>query len=222
MPGYGRGRIFRGLFAQFRSCNRPTGCGCRCRGWRGFFADDVLLVVVPSLYDAYSDSNLTSMVSGSNIVFTGVTLQQLLGGTASHKLRDRGFKGELNVVCCKMGSLAQSQHAVVWLRSLAGCIGCCFHCCCRDQCVDHRNAQQRDFRCGWQASHGRGFSRDHSRSCLQGSSVDVVVLFQRPDAMGPMPWRGVWVAGCARVICLLRCFDGVSERQVIGGGADDD
>ncbi|MDI3410479.1 hypothetical protein QKW52_09375 [Bacillus sonorensis] len=93
-------------------------------GERLHFADDVLVVVVPSLYDTYNDSALTSMVSGSNIVFTCVTAtQELLEKHALNvqALRDRGLNGELKVVYVAEEGILHAQFAayVVWLLNLA-------------------------------------------------------------------------------------------------------
>ena len=37
-----------------------------------YFGDDILFVILPSLHDTYSDSNLTSLISTGNIIFTVV------------------------------------------------------------------------------------------------------------------------------------------------------
>jgi hypothetical protein len=86
------------LFAQFRFL-RPV-CGFRLPVAQGggdgslHFLDDVLIVVVPSVYDTYSDSNLTALISTKNIMFTGVTAtQQLLErhGVASGVITPRSY-----------------------------------------------------------------------------------------------------------------------------------
>src|SRR5690606_39028516 len=65
-------------------------------GERLHFKNNVLLIVVPSLYDIFNDSTLTSMISSGNIVFTGVaaTLQLLeRHGLDVQALRDHDING---------------------------------------------------------------------------------------------------------------------------------
>lgn len=88
------------------------------------FIDNVLLVVVPSLYDTFNDSTLTSMISSSNVVFTGATAtQQLLEKHHLDRqaLRDHGFQGELNVIYIAEEGILKAQFAtyLVWLQSLS-------------------------------------------------------------------------------------------------------
>lgn len=88
------------------------------------FGDNILLVVIPSLYDTFNDSNLTSIISTSNIIFTGVTAtEQLL---ERHQLdvqtlRKQGFQGELQVVYIAEEGILRAQFAVylVWLQNLS-------------------------------------------------------------------------------------------------------
>ncbi|UTR16056.1 hypothetical protein MM221_05710 [Salipaludibacillus sp. LMS25] len=93
-------------------------------GERLHFVDDALVVVVPSLYDTFNDSSLTSMASSRNLTFTGVTAtQQLLinHDLDVQSLRDSGFNGELNVAYIAEDGILQAQFAayVVWLQNLA-------------------------------------------------------------------------------------------------------
>jgi hypothetical protein len=145
-----RGELSKELFAQFQFLRPVDGFRLPVAqgggGERLHFADDVLVVVVPSLYDTFNDSALTSMASGSNIVFTGVTAtQQLLErhGLDVQALRDRGLKGELKVAYIAEEGILLAQFAayVVWLQNLALiALVVAFHCRCCDQCVDHRTA----------------------------------------------------------------------------------
>lgn len=88
------------------------------------FADDVLIVVMPSIYEAFNDSNLTSLASTRNLMFTGVTeTQQLLEKHEldTHSLREKGVNGELNVVYVAEDGILQAQYAayLVWLQNLS-------------------------------------------------------------------------------------------------------
>lgn len=217
------------LFAQFRFLQPADGLRLPVAGgWRErlLFADDVLLVVVPSLYDAYSDSNLTSMVSGSNIVFTGVTAtQQLLErhGLSAQALRDRGFKGELNVVYIAEDGLLLAQFAayVVWLRSLAlVALGVAFTVAAAISALITAMLQaKRDFplRLAGQ-SWARILQGRIAKELLAGVIlVGVVVLFQRPDAMGPVLVAaafGLLVVPLSHLFAARWCFDGVSRRRI--------
>lgn len=88
------------------------------------FGDNILFVVIPSLYDTFNDSNLTSIISTSNIIFTGVTAtEQLL---ERHQLdvqtlRKQGFQGELQVVYIAEEGILRAQFVayLVWLQSLS-------------------------------------------------------------------------------------------------------
>ncbi|WP_258523278.1 hypothetical protein [Rossellomorea marisflavi] len=93
-------------------------------GDRLLFGDDFLIVVLPSVYGFYNDSSLTSMISSSNLMFTGVTATQKL--LENHQLdatslRDKGIQGELKVVYYAEEGILLAQFAayVVWLLNLA-------------------------------------------------------------------------------------------------------
>jgi len=93
-------------------------------GEKLYFTDEVLLVVVPSLYETYNDSSLTSMISTNNILFTGVTATQKLleqHGLDVQSLRDQQINGELNVVYIAEDGILQAQYVayVAWLQGLA-------------------------------------------------------------------------------------------------------
>lgn len=218
------------LFAQFRFLRPVDGFRLPVEGGRDhslLFADDVLLVVVPSLYDAYNDSNLTSMASGSNnIVFTGVTAtQQLLEqhGLSAQALRDRGFTGQLNVVYIAEEGLLRAQFAayVVWLRSLAlVALGVAFTVAAAISAfITALLKAKRDFPLrvagqSWaQILQGR-----IAKELLAGVVlVGVVVLFQRPDAMGPVfvaAAFGLLVVPLSHLFATRWCFDGVSRRRI--------
>lgn len=217
------------LLAQFRFL-RPAG-GLRlpvAGGWGEglLFADDILLVVVPSLYDAYSDSNLTSMASGRNIVFTGVTAtQQLLErhGLSAQALRDRGFRGQLDVVYIAEEGLLLAQFAayVVWLRSLALiALGVAYIVAAAISAFITALLQaKRDFplRLAGQ-SWARILQGRIARELLAGVVlVGAVILFQGTDTMGPVLMAaafGLLVVPLSHLFAVRWCFDGVSKRRI--------
>lgn len=217
------------LFAQFRFL-RPV-CGFRlpvAGGWRDrlLFADDVLLVVVPSLYDAYNDYNLTSMASGSNIMFTGVVAtQQLLErhGLDTQALRNRGFKGNLHVVYIAEEGLLLAQFAayVVWLRTLALlALAIAFTVAAAISALITALLQaKRDFPlrvAGW--SWLRILQGRVARELLVGVGlVGFVVLLQRPEAMGAVlaaAALGLLVVPLSHLFAARWCFHGVSRRRI--------
>ena len=217
------------LFAQFRFLRPADGLRLPVAGgWRErlLFADDVLLVVVPSLYGTYNDYNLTSMVSGSNIVFTGVTAtQQLLEqhGLSTQALRDRGFRGYLDVVYIAEEGLLMAQFAayVVWLRSLAlVALGVAFTVAAAISALITALLQAKhDFPlrvAGW--SWVRILQSRVAKEMLVGAGlVAVVVLLQRPDAMGPVLVAvafGLLVVPLSHLLAVRWCFDGVSRRRI--------
>lgn len=88
------------------------------------FGNDTLFVVLPSVYDAYHDSSLTSLISSSNLIFTGVTAtEQLLKQHQLDKksLLSQGMLGELRVVYIAEEGILRAQFAayLVWLQSLS-------------------------------------------------------------------------------------------------------
>ncbi len=217
------------LFTQF--CFLQPVDGLRlpvAGGWseRLLFADDVLLVVVPSLYDAYNDSNLTSMASGSNILFTGVTAtQQLLDqhGLSTRALRDRGFSGQLHVVYIAEEGLLMAQFAayVVWLRSLAlVALGVAFIVAAAISAfISGLLKAKRDFAL---RVAGRSWAlilqRRIAKELLAGGViVGVVVLFQRSDTIVPVLVAivfGSLVVQLSHLFAARWCFDGVSGRRI--------
>lgn len=88
------------------------------------FTDNVLLVILPSISTLYSESSLTSMVSGKNITFTGAiaTQRELQNQNLDAKgLRQAGVTGEINVVYIAENGMLQAQYAayMAWLRNLS-------------------------------------------------------------------------------------------------------
>ncbi|WP_353892793.1 hypothetical protein PRVXH_002167 [Proteinivorax hydrogeniformans] len=218
------------LFTQFKYLEPADGLRLPVAegGWgnRLLFADDVLFVVVPSLYDTYNDSNLTSMASTSNIVFTDVTAtQQLLEqhDLSEQALRERGFSGKLNVVYIAEEGLLQAQFAayVVWLRSLAlVALGVAFTVSAAiSASITALLQAKRDFplRLAGQ-SWLRILHRRIAKEILVGVVlVSVVILFQRPYSLGPIlvaAMFGLTVVPLSHLIATRWCFNGVSKRRI--------
>lgn len=195
-------------------------------GERLLFADDVLLVVVPSLYDTYNDSTLTSMISGSNVVFTGVTAtQQLLErhGLDVQALRDRGLQGELNVVYIAEEGILLAQFAVyvVWLLNLAlvSLVVAFTVAAAISALITALLQAKRDFPL---RITGRSWVRilqsRVAKELLAGVGlVGVVVVLQRPDAVGPVLVAAVYgllVVPLSHLFAARWCFDSVSRRRI--------
>ncbi|MDD4675052.1 MAG: hypothetical protein PHX31_05315 [Syntrophaceticus schinkii] len=217
------------LLAQFRFL-RPAG-GFRlpvAEGGGGNlrFLDDVLVVVVPSVYDAYSDFNSTALISTKNIVFTGVVAtQQLLErhGLDAQALRNRGFKGNLHVVYIAEEGLLFAQFAayVVWLRTLALlALAIAFTVAAAISALITALLQaKRDFPlrvAGW--SWLRIMQGRVARELLVGVGlVGFVVLLQRPEAMGAVlaaAALGLLVVPLSHLFAAGWCFHGVSRRRI--------
>ncbi|MEV3122449.1 hypothetical protein ABNC11_13740 [Paenibacillus larvae] len=195
-------------------------------GERLHFMDDVLLVVVPSLYDTYNDSSLTSMISGSNVVFTGVTAtQQLLErhGLDVQALRDRGLKGELKVVYIAEEGILHAQFAayVVWLQNLAlvALVVAFTVAAAISALITALLQAKRDFPL---RVAGRSWVRilqsRVAKELLAGLGlVGAVVVFQRPDAIGAVlvaAAYGLLVVSLSHLFAARWCFDSVSRRRI--------
>ncbi|PZM97323.1 MAG: hypothetical protein DIU79_02865 [Actinobacteria bacterium] len=190
------------------------------------FRDDVLLVVVPSVYEAINDRNLTSMMSTSNVLFTGVTrTQELLArhGLSPQGLREDGFTGELRVVYIAEEGILRAQFLsyAVWLMTLSlialvvafavavgiyALIAALLHA-------------KRDFPLRlagwswWSIVRGRA-----ARQVLVGAVlVLAVVFFQRPQPMWPLlaaAGLGAVLVPGGQVLAARWCFGRVSRRQL--------
>ncbi|HEX6592962.1 MAG TPA: hypothetical protein VF095_00015 [Bacillota bacterium] len=195
-------------------------------GERLHFADDVLVVVVPSLYDTYNDSALTSMVSGSNIVFTGVNAtQQLLKrhDLDVQALRDRGIKGELNVVYIAEEGILQAQYAayIVWLQNLAlvALVVAFTVATAISALITALLQAKRDFPL---RVSGRSWMRilqsRVAKELLAGVGlVGVVIVLQKPEAMGAVlvaAAYGLLVVPLSHMFAARWCFDSVSRRRI--------
>ncbi len=218
------------LLAQFRFL-RPAG-GFRLPVAEGggdgsfHFLDDVLVVVVPSVYDTSNDSNLTALISTKNIVFTGVSAtRQLLErhGLDTQALRDRGFRGELNVVYIAEEGLLLAQFAayVVWLQTLAllALIVAFTVAAAISALIAALLQAKRDFPlrvAGW--SWLRILQGRLARELLIGVGlVGFVVLLQKPEAMGAVlaaAALGLLVVPLSHLFAARWCFHGVSRRRI--------
>jgi len=195
-------------------------------GERLHFADDVLVVVVPSLYDTYNDSALTSMVSGSNIVFTGVTAtQELLGkhGLDVKALRDRDINGELKVVYVAEEGILRAQFAayVVWLLNLAliALVIAFTVAAAISALITARLQAKRDFplRVAGQSWVRILRSRVAKEMLVGVGLVGVVVLLQRPDEIGAVLVAAVYgllVVPLSHLFAVRWCFDRASKRRI--------
>ncbi|WP_077318813.1 hypothetical protein [Virgibacillus proomii] len=225
-----RGELSKELFAQFQFLRPVDGFRLPVAqgggGERLHFADDVLVVVVPSLYDTFNDSALTSMASGSNIVFTGVTAtQQLLerNGLDVQALRDRGLKGELKVAYIAEEGILLAQFAayVVWLQNLAliALVVAFTVAAAISALITALLQAKRDFPL---RVAGRSWARilqsRVAKELLVGVGlVGVVVFFQKPDALGAVlvaAAYGLLVVPLSHLFAARWCFNGVSRRRI--------
>ncbi|WP_350342969.1 hypothetical protein PRVXT_002238 [Proteinivorax tanatarense] len=217
------------VFSQFKYLEPADGFRLPVAeggGNRLLFADDVLIVVVPSLYDTYSDSNLTSMASTSNIVFTDVTAtQQLLEqhDLSKQALRERGFSGKLNVVYIAEEGLLRAQFAayIVWLRILAlVALGVAFIVSTGiSASITALLQAKRDFplRLAGQSWMGILQGRIIKELLVGGVLVGIVILFQRPESVGPIlvaTMFGLIVVPLSHMLATRWCFDGVARRRI--------
>lgn len=195
-------------------------------GDRLHFADDVLLVVVPSLYEIYNDSALTSMASTSNVVFTGVTAtQQLLKrhGLNVQALRDRGINGELKVVYIAEDGILLAQYAayIVWLLNLAlvALVVAFTVAAAISALITALLQAKRDF-----PLRVAGRSWIHivqirvAKELLVGVGlVCIVVLLQKPDELWAVlvaAAYGLLVVPLSHLFATRWCFNGVSRRRI--------
>ncbi|WP_163117125.1 hypothetical protein [Bacillus subtilis] len=195
-------------------------------GERLYFADDVLVVVVPSVYDTYNDSALTSMASGSNIVFTGVTATQELlekHGLDVKALRDRGLNGELKVVYVAEEGILSAQFAayVVWLLNLAliALVIAFTVSAAISALITALLQAKRDFplRVAGQSWVQILRNRVAKQMLAGGILLGIVILFQRPDEMGAVLVAAVYgllVVPLSHLFAVRWCFDSVSKRRI--------
>lgn len=199
----------------------PGGAGERLQ-----FTNDVLIVVVPSLYELYNDSTLTSMVSSSNIIFTGVNAtQQLLEKHNLHTqgLRDLGLNGELNVVFVAEEGILLAQYAayVVWLLTLALiALAIAFTIAASiSALITGLLRSKHDFP---MRLAGRSWVSILQNRVLKelfvGAIIIVVfILFQKPEAMGAIlvvAIYGLLIVPLSHLFAARWCFNGVIKRRI--------
>ncbi|AFM00410.1 hypothetical protein Desde_2026 [Desulfitobacterium dehalogenans ATCC 51507] len=190
------------------------------------FGDDILLAVVPSLYDTFNDSALTSMISCNNIVFTGVSATQQLLERHSldvQALRDLGIKGELKVVYIAEEGILQAQFAayLVWMQNLSLiALAVAFSVATAISTLITATLQaKRDFPL---RLAGRSWmlilqSRVTKELLVGIILVIIVVLLQRPDAIGIVlvtAAYGLLIVPLSHLFAVHWCFNGVSKRRI--------
>ncbi|GIN59152.1 hypothetical protein J8TS2_34710 [Lederbergia ruris] len=190
------------------------------------FGDDILLAVVPSLSDTFNDSTLTSMISSSNVVFTGVTATQQLLERHSldvRALRDRGINGELKVIYIAEEGILQAQFAayLAWLQNLsliAQVIA--FSVATAISALITATLQaKRDFPL---RMAGRSWmrilqSRVGKELFVGGILVSIIVMLQRPNALGIVlliAAYGLLMVPLSHLFAASWCFNGVSKRRI--------
>lgn len=190
------------------------------------FDDDILLVVVPSLYDTYSDSTLTSMISGGNIIFTGLTATQQLLEKHSldvQALRDQGIKGELNVVYIAEEGILQAQFAayLVWLQNLSLiALVIAFSLATAISTLINATLQaKRDFPLRLAGQSWMQILKNRvTKELLVGLILMIIViLLQKPDAIGIIILTvvyGLLIVPLFHLLAVNWCFNGVSKRRI--------
>ncbi|WP_433351018.1 hypothetical protein [Micromonospora sp. CA-111912] len=190
------------------------------------FLDDVLVAVMPSLHQTFDDSNLTSMVSTRNILFTGVAATQALierEGLSAEPLSGRGIKGDLSVVYVAEEGILRAQFMayVVWLMNLAltALVVAFTVATAISALITALLHAKRDLPL---RLSGRPWARilqsRVARELLAGAAlVSLLALFQRPDSMGPLlvaAMFGMFVVPLSHLWAANRCFSGVSRRRI--------
>ncbi|MBB5960705.1 hypothetical protein FHS29_007333 [Saccharothrix tamanrassetensis] len=190
------------------------------------FLSDVLIAVVPSVHDAFNDSNLTSMMSTGNVVFTGAANAQHLlerTGLSTQALREQGFKGELGVVYIAEEGILRAQFTayVVWLMNLAliALFVAFAVAAVVSALITSLLQAKRDFPL---RLSGRSWARIlQSRVARELGAgvvlVFVVLLFQGISSAGPVLLAGVCgfiVIPLSHVFTARWCFAGVGKRRI--------
>lgn len=190
------------------------------------FADDVLVVVVPSIYDAFNDSTLTSMASTSNIVFTGVAAtQQLLKnhGLDVRALREHGIHGELHIAYIAEDGILQAQFAanVVRLQSFAliALVVAFTVATVISALITAILRAKHDFplRLAGQSWARILWNRVVKELLIGTGLAGIVVMLQRPDAMEAVlviAVYGLLVVPLSHLFATRYCFNGVIRRRI--------
>ncbi|WP_243710126.1 hypothetical protein [Micromonospora sp. KC213] len=190
------------------------------------FLADVLVVVMPSLHSAINDQNLTSLASGRNILFTGVSTTQALferNGLTAEALSNRGFKGELGIVYVAEDGILRAQFMkyLVCLMNLAlvALVVAFTVAAAISALITALLHAKRDFPL---RLSGRSWARILQsrvvKELLAGAAlVCLVALFQRPDAVGALlvaALFGMLIAPLSHLWAANWCFSGVSRRRI--------
>lgn len=190
------------------------------------FLDDVLVAVMPSLHQTFDDSNLTSMVSTRNILFTGVAATQAMierEGLSAETLSGRGIRGDLSVVYVAEEGILRAQFMayVVWLMNLAltALVVAFTVATAISALITALLHAKRDLPL---RLSGRPWARilqsRVSRELLAGAAlVSLLALVQRPDSMGALlvaAMFGMFVVPLSHLWAANRCFSGVSRRRI--------
>ncbi|MBP1916033.1 hypothetical protein [Lederbergia galactosidilytica] len=194
-------------------------------GERLHFKNNVLLIVVPSLYDIFNDSTLTSMISSGNIVFTGVaaTLQLLeRHGLDVQALRDHDINGELKVVYIAEEGILQAQFAayLVWLQNLSlFAFIIAFSVATAISALITATLQaKRDFPLRLAGkSWLRILQNRVTKEIIMGIIlVLIVVLLQRPESLIVLviATYGLLIVPLSHLFAVHWCFNRVSKRRI--------
>ncbi|MBB4826117.1 heme/copper-type cytochrome/quinol oxidase subunit 2 [Sporosarcina luteola] len=190
------------------------------------FGDDILLVVIPSLYNTYNDSALTSMLSSSNVMFTGATAtQQLLAqhGLDGKALRDQGIKGELKVVYVAEDGILQAQFAayLVWLQNLSLiALVVAFSVATAISALITATLQaKRDFPLrlagqAWGQIIGNRMTKELFAAIIL---LGMIVMLQKPTVSGVLISTGTYallLIPLSHLLAVRWCFNGVSKRKL--------
>lgn len=194
-------------------------------GERLHFSDNVLLVVVPTIYETYNDSALTSMSSSKNIIFTGVSSTQKLLEEHQldvHSLRKQGIQGELNIVYIAEEGIIQAQFAsyIAWLQFLAliALIVAFTVSTAIRALITARLQAKRDFPlrlCG--RSWIRIIQSRVAKEILIGAILMGVVLLLISDlniGVSVVIIYGLLAVPVSHLFAVRWCFDGVSRRRI--------
>lgn len=190
------------------------------------FGDNILFVVIPSLYDTFNDSNLTSIISTSNIIFTGVTAtEQLLERHQldAQTLRKQGFQGELQVVYIAEEGILRAQFALylVWLQSLSLItLIIAFSIATAISALIAATLQaKRDFPLRLAGKSWMGIIQSRVlKEFLAGIIlIIIVILLQKPDEVEITlitAVYGLFIVLISHLSAVHWCFNGVSRRRV--------
>ncbi|MEU4806235.1 hypothetical protein [Actinosynnema sp. NPDC023587] len=190
------------------------------------FLHDVLVAVLPSAYSVIDDSNLTSLASTRNIVFSEIgATQELLqrNGLGVDSLRARGFTGKLHVVYIAEDGilLAQFTAYVTWLLNLAlAALLVAFAVAAAiSALITALLHAKRDFPLRLAGRSWAHVLRVRvAREVLVGIGLTgLALLFQRPEgvvAVLVVAAVGLLIVPLCHVLAARWCFAGVGRRRI--------